>query len=121
MVIYLAGLQGIPQELDEAAAVDGAGIWSRFRRVTFPLLAPALTVSATLTTIFGLRIFDQILALTGGGPVDATETLATQLYKQTFAFGRFGYGAAISLVLSALILVVAVTQLTILRQRERRI
>ena len=86
MVIYLAGLQGIPDELDEAAArrrrVD---VVRRFRKVTLPLLAPAITVSATLTLIFGLRVFDQVLALTGGGPVDATETLATQIYKQTFA------------------------------------
>ena len=78
---------GIPDELDEAAAVDGAATWFRFRRITLPLLAPAMTVSATLTLIFGLRVFDQVLALTGGGPVDATETLATQVCKQTFALG----------------------------------
>ena len=63
MIIYLAGLQGIPEELDEAAAVDGAATLFRFRRVTLPLLAPALTVALTLTLINGLRVFDQILAL----------------------------------------------------------
>src|SRR4029077_3837708 len=118
MVIYLAGLQGISPELDEASAVDGASIWMRFRWVTLPLLAPALTVSATLTLIFGLRVFDQVLALTGGGPVDASETLATQVWEQTFQFGKFGYGAAIALVLSGLIIVVTLSQLAVLRWRE---
>lgn len=121
MVIYLAGLQGIPQELDEAAAVDGASAWMRFRRLTLPLLAPAITVNATLTLIFGLRVFDQILALTGGGPVDASESLATQVYKQTFVFGRFGYGAALALILSAMIMVMALAQVTVLRAREARL
>ena len=71
--------------------------------------------SATLTLIFGLRVFDQVLALTGGGPVDATETLATQVYTQTFVNGRFGYGAALALVLTVLVAVIAVAQLAILR------
>jgi raffinose/stachyose/melibiose transport system permease protein len=118
MVIYLAGLQGIPQELDEATAVDGATLWMRFRRVTLPLLAPAITVNVTLTLIFGLRVFDQVLGLTGGGPVDATETLATQVYKQTFAYGRFGYGAALALMLAGLISIMAISQALILRARE---
>lgn len=121
MVIYLAGLQGIPEELDEAATMDGAGSMTRFRRVTFPLLAPAITVNATLTLIFGLRVFDQVLALTGGGPVGASETLATQVWEQTFVFGRFGYGAALAMILSGLILVMSITQLTILRAREARV
>jgi raffinose/stachyose/melibiose transport system permease protein len=121
MVMYLAGLQGIPEELEEASAVDGASAWRRFRKITLPLLAPAITVSVTLSTIYGLGVFDQVLALTGGGPVDASETLATQIYKQTFAFGRFGYGTAISLILTVLITVLALAQLTILRARERRL
>jgi len=103
MVIYLAGLQGISEELVEASAVDGATTWMGFRRVILPLLAPAITVNATLTLIFGLRVFDQVIALTGGGPVDASETLATQVWKQTFVIGRFGYGAANAVILTALI------------------
>jgi len=120
VVTYLAGLEGIPEELDEASAVDGASTFRRFRKVTLPLLAPAITVSVTLSTIYGLGVFDQVLAVTGGGPVDASETLATQIYKQTFAFGRFGYGTALSLVLTVLITVLAVSQLMVLRARERR-
>jgi raffinose/stachyose/melibiose transport system permease protein len=121
MVMYLAGLQGIPEDLDEASAVDGASTWRRFRKITLPLLAPAITVSVTLSTIYGLGVFDQVFALTGGGPVDASETLATQIYKQTFAFGRFGYGTAISLLLTVLITLLALAQLFILRSREKRL
>jgi raffinose/stachyose/melibiose transport system permease protein len=121
MVIYLAGLQGIPDELSEASAVDGATAWMRFRRIIFPLLAPAFTVNATLTLIFGLRVFDQVLGLTGGGPVDATETLATQVWKQTWVSGRFGYGASLALVLASMISVMAITQSLILRRREARV
>jgi raffinose/stachyose/melibiose transport system permease protein len=121
MVIYLAGLQGIPAEMDEAAAVDGATVWTRFRRITLPLLAPAITVNATLTLIIGLRVFDQVLALTNGGPFHATETLATQIYSQTFAVGRYGYGSAYALILAALVSTFAITQTVILRARESRI
>lgn len=121
MVIYLAGLQGIPDELDEASAVDGARSWYRFRRVTLPLLAPAMTVAVTFNLILGLRVFDQVLAMTNGGPVAASETMATQVYKQTFAYGRFGYGAAFALVLTLVITLATMVQLTILRRRERKL
>jgi raffinose/stachyose/melibiose transport system permease protein len=118
MVIYLAGLQSIPDDLMEASEVDGASTWLRLRRVTLPLLLPAFTISSTLTVIFGLRVFDQILALTDGGPVGATETLATQVWKQSFANGHFGYGAALSVVLTVIIGVAAVAQLVALRRLE---
>jgi raffinose/stachyose/melibiose transport system permease protein len=121
MVIYLAGLQGIPDELDDAAAVDGASAWGRFRRVTLPLLAPAVTVAVTLTLIFGLRVFDQVIGVTSGGPANATETLATQVYNQTFVFGKYGYGAALALILTALVAVLVVTQAALLRAREMRL
>jgi raffinose/stachyose/melibiose transport system permease protein len=121
MAFYLAGLQSIPEEIDEAAAVDGASLLFRFRRITLPLLAPAMTVSVTLTTIFALRVFDQVIALTNGGPGESTETLATQVYKQTFLNGRFGYGAAFALVLTALVVIVSFTQVLVLRAREARV
>lgn len=121
MVIYLAGLQSIPEELDDAAAVDGASTWSRFRRITLPLLAPATTISVTLTLIFGLRVFDQVIALTNGGPVFNTETLATQVYKQSFVYSHFGYGAAIAVVLTVLIAVATLLQTALLRAREARL
>lgn len=121
MVFYLAGLQSIPIELDEASAVDGASAWHRFRTITLPLLAPSITISLTFTLVLGLRVFDQVMALTAGGPVGATETLATQVYKQTFVNGQFGYGAALSVVMTILIALIGFAQLIVLRRRERSI
>jgi len=121
MVLYLAGLQGISDDVYEATLVDGASPWFRFRKVVLPLLAPALTVSATITLIIGMRAFDQVKALTNGGPVAATETLSTQIYSQTFALGRFGYGSAFALLLAALLAVAALTQLALLRRNEARL
>ena len=121
MVFYLAGLQSIPIEIEEAASVDGASAWYRFRKVTLPLLAPSVTVSLTFTLVLGLRVFDQVMALTAGGPVGATETLATQVYKQTFVNGQFGYGAALSVVMTLLIALIGFAQLIVLRRRERQI
>jgi raffinose/stachyose/melibiose transport system permease protein len=121
MVIYLAGLQAIPVDIEEAAAVDGATALYRFRRITLPMLAPAVTVSSTLLLIIGLRVFDQIYALTAGGPVNATQTLATSLYNQAFSFGRYGYGTALSVVLTVLVAGLVLTQLALLRRREARL
>jgi raffinose/stachyose/melibiose transport system permease protein len=118
MVIYLAGLQSIPDDLVEASEVDGASPWLRLHRITLPLLRPAFIIASTLTLIFGLRVFDQILGLTAGGPVGATETLATQVWKQSFADGRFGYGAALSVVLTLIIGTLALLQLVVLRRQE---
>ena len=117
MVIYLAGLAGVPQEIEEASLIDGASLWQRFRYVTLPSIRPSVVIASTLMTIQGLRVFDQVMALTGGGPFNATETLATQVYKQTFAYGQFGYGAALSLVLTVLILVISLVQLALVRGR----
>ncbi|MFF4806383.1 carbohydrate ABC transporter permease [Streptomyces sp. NPDC002144] len=120
MVVYLTGLQSIPAELTEAASVDGAGPWRRFRTITLPLLAPATTIALTLTTIMALGIFDQVVALTGGGPAGKTDTLSTVIYEQTFSLGRFGYGTALAVILTVVITLASVTQLLVLRSRERR-
>lgn len=110
MVIYMAGLAAVPVEIEEAAAIDGAGLWQRFRHIVLPAIRPAVAIATTLGLVNGLRIFDQIMALTGGGPADATATLATEVYKQAFSLGNFGYGAALALVLTLIILVFAVVQ-----------
>ncbi len=80
-----------------------------------------MTVSTTLTLVFGLRVFDQVIALTDGGPVNSTQTLATEIYQQTFTYGRFGYGAALAVILTLLIAVLVFAQLAFLRMREARI
>ncbi|HEY8591221.1 MAG TPA: sugar ABC transporter permease [Naasia sp.] len=110
MVIYMAGLAAVPVEIEEAAAIDGATVRQRFWHVTLPSIRPAVAIATTLGLVNGLRIFDQIMALTGGGPAGATETLATEVYKQSFALGNFGYGAALALLLTVIILVFAVIQ-----------
>lgn len=117
MIIYLSGLQGIPDEILEASELDGAGHVQRFRHVLLPMLNPAITVAVALPTIMTLRVFDQVIGLTNGGPAEATETLATQIYRQSFANGNYGYGAAIALVLTVLISVVALLQIFFLRRR----
>lgn len=121
MIIYLAGLQGIPDELEEATIVDGATTWMRLRRVTLPLLAPAFTIVSTLMLIMGLRIFDQVFALTEGGPAYATETMATQVFEQTFTLGKFGFGSAIAMVMTLIVLVFGIGNLLVQRRRERRL
>ncbi|MEV6418625.1 sugar ABC transporter permease [Streptomyces sp. NPDC051662] len=118
MVIFLAGLQGVPAELHEAARIDGAGTWQRFRYVTWPLLAPALTINLMLSTIGGLKLFDQVYAATNGGPGTASETLSTVLYKEAFVFGKFGYSTAVALVLALFVAAVSLVQLRYLRARE---
>ncbi|WEH42631.1 sugar ABC transporter permease [Streptomyces sp. NBC_01218] len=118
MVIFLAGLQGVPAELHEAARIDGAGTWQRFRYVTWPLLAPALTVNLMLSTIGGLKLFDQVYAATNGGPGTASETLSTALFKEAFVYGKFGYSTAVALVLALFVAAVSLVQLRFLRARE---
>lgn len=118
MVIFLAGLEGVPAELHEAAMIDGAGRWQRFRFVTWPLLAPAVTINVMLSTIGGLKLFDQVFAATNGGPGYATETLSTVLYKQAFVFGKYGYSTAIALVLALFVAAVSLVQIRYLRSRE---
>lgn len=118
MVIFLAGLESVPDNLHEAAMIDGAGRWQRFRHVTWPLLAPAVTVNVMLSTIGGLKLFDQVYAATNGGPGHASETLSTVLYKQAFVFGNYGYSTAIALVLALFVAAVSMVQIHFLRGRE---
>jgi raffinose/stachyose/melibiose transport system permease protein len=117
MVIYLAGLATVPIEIEEAAALDGAGTWSRFWHITVPSIRPSLVIASALMLIQGLRVFDQVMALTGGGPGGATETLATQVYKETFALSNFGFGAALALMLTVIILVFSAVQQFATRER----
>jgi ABC-type sugar transport system permease subunit len=118
MVIYLAALQGVPEELHEAANIDGANRWQQFRNVTFPLLSGAVTVCTILSTISSLKIFDQIAIMTDGGPGFSTETLTYLVYKVAFSEGRQGFGTALALVLFVFILIVSVIQMKVLRKRE---
>ena len=118
MVIYLAALQGVPQELTEAARIDGANRFQQFWRITYPMLAGAVTINLTLALIQGLKVFDQIAVMTDGGPGFASETLTYIIYKVAFADFKQGYGTAIAIVLFVLIMILATIQINILRKRE---
>jgi raffinose/stachyose/melibiose transport system permease protein len=120
MVIYLAGLQGVPPELTEAASLDGASAWQRFWHITRPLLAPAITINLMLGLIGGLKLFDQIFATTGGGPARQTETISTQIYKLFSQFGFYGRSAALAVVLAVGVAVLSLIQFAVLRRQERK-
>lgn len=109
VVIYVAALQTIPEELYEAAEVEGASSWTRFRRVTLPMLTPALTINFTLILGWGLKEFDTVMAATGGGPGDATTSVAFYVFKTTFVWGKAGFGQAMAIIM--LIGIVALTSL----------
>ena len=100
-LILLAGLQAIPEEPYEAAAVDGASPWQLFWYITFPLLKPAILIVLLLRIMDALRLFDQVFILTGGGPANATETVSLYIYKVAFRFSDLGYAALVSFVLLA--------------------
>lgn len=109
-LLYLAGLQGIPQEVQEAAAIDGANSRQMLFRVTLPLLAP-VAVRVTILTILGaFQIFGVVLLMTNGGPGYATEVPMLTIYRQAFDFMRFGYATALSLILAVLLLLTSLAQ-----------
>ena len=117
VIIYLAALQGIPQELMEAAQIDGAGKWSSFRNVVLPFLRPATLFLIVWSTISALQLFDEIYVTTRGGPLGSTTVIVYYLYQQAFQFFNAGYGAAIAYVLFLAILIITVIQLKIGAQR----
>ncbi|WP_177282387.1 carbohydrate ABC transporter permease [Devosia enhydra] len=115
MIILYAGLQKIPAELYEAARIDGANAWARFRYVTLPQLVPVVFVSLVLMTISGVNTFDLIVALTEGGPARATEVIGLSVYQQVFKFMNLGRGAAVAVLLLAINLLMTLVYLWLLR------
>ncbi|WP_063819039.1 carbohydrate ABC transporter permease [Herbidospora cretacea] len=110
MIILLAGLQAIPKEYIEAARVDGANAWQRFRRITLPLLSPSTFFVVVISLINGFQVFDQVHVMTGGGPAGATQVVVEQVYNLTFKYGRAGEASALSWLLFAVVLVVTLVQ-----------
>jgi multiple sugar transport system permease protein len=116
VVIYLAALQAIPQTLIEAAAIDGAGPWRTFRRITLPLLSPASLFLAVWLTINALQLFDEVYLSTQGGPLNATTVLVYYLYNQAFQQFNFGYASAIAYFLFLVIIVITAIQFRVGRR-----
>jgi multiple sugar transport system permease protein len=115
MMIFLAALQGVPQELLESADVDGAGRWQRFRAVTLPAIWPAATFLTIMLVIGGFNVFTSVLLMTNGGPADSTQVLLTYMYKQAFTNLNFGYGSAIAVVLTLGVFILSAIQLRAFR------
>ncbi|ANE46554.1 hypothetical protein SY83_09995 [Paenibacillus swuensis] len=118
MIIYLAGLQNISKDLYEAAGIDGANRWHKFRNITFPLIAPALTINLMLSMIGCLKQFDHVFVLTGGGPGNATQVIGTAIYTVAFSNNKYGYGIALSMVLFVSIAILSLFQTFVLKKRE---
>lgn len=110
MVILLAGLQSIPEDYHEAAAVDGAGRWARFWRITLPLLSPSIFFVLVISLINNLQVFDQVWVMTAGGPAGATSVVVEQIVRNAFSYREMGYASAMSWVFFAIILVITAVQ-----------
>ena len=110
MVIFLAGLQAIPSNLYEAASIDGAGRWERFRYVTLPLLTPTTFFVLIISLIGSLQVFDAVLVLTNGGPANATRTIVFHIWEQAFVFLKMGYAAAVAWILFFIIFLITLVQ-----------
>jgi multiple sugar transport system permease protein len=116
MVLFLAGLQAVPHDVYEAAALDGAGRWRQLRHITLPLLLPTTLMVSVLLSVFYLQVFDEPYLLTGGGPLGSTESVALYTYRQ-FGAGELGMSSAASFVMLVLVAVVSAVQFRMLRSR----
>ncbi|WP_100406934.1 carbohydrate ABC transporter permease [Bacillus solitudinis] len=115
LIIFVAGLQAIPKDLYEVAEVEGANRWQVFRKITWPLVAPAATIVVAYTTIQSFKAFDLIFAMTRGGPNYSTEILATLIYNTAFRKFEFGYASAQSVIFMVIIAIITIMQFRILR------
>jgi raffinose/stachyose/melibiose transport system permease protein len=108
MILFRAALVGIPEEIYESASIDGANAWKKFRHITLPLLMPTIITSSILSIIGSLKYFDLIFVMTGGGPNNSTELMATYMYKQAFSYFNMGYASTISFTMFLIAFIVTV-------------
>lgn len=118
MIIYIAALQNVPQDITEAAKVDGANSWNVIRHVVFPMIAPAVTVCTFLTLNNSFKVFDVNLSLTNGGPYKSTEMLALNIYNETFLKNNYGLGSAKAVVFFLVVALITVIQVYATKKRE---
>lgn len=118
MIIYIAGLQSISDDVLEAANVDGASYWQTLLRIRLPLLMPSITICLFLTLSNCFKIYDVNLALTGGGPANATEMVSMNIFTEIFAKSHYGYGQAKAIVFFVIVAVITMFQVRMTSKRE---
>ncbi|MEK7441230.1 MAG: sugar ABC transporter permease, partial [Chloroflexota bacterium] len=116
-VIFLASLQGIPEELYESAKIDGAGFWSSFRHITIPMISPTIFFLIVVSTLGALQTFTQISVMTSGGPVESTNVIVYLIYRAFYFNGQYGIAAALSVVLFLIMLSLTIIQFGVLERR----
>lgn len=120
-IIYISGLQTVPEEVYEAGAIDGATGWAKFKNLTFPLIMPFFTINMVLCMKNFLMVFDQIMALTKGGPAQSTESISFLIYNNGMAGGQFGYQSANAVIFFLVIVTISVLQMRFLNSREEQL
>ena len=120
-IIYISGLQTVPEDEYEAGAIDGATGWNKFKNLTFPLILPFFTINMVLCVKNFLMVFDQIMALTKGGPAQSTESISYLIYQNGMAGGQFGFQSANAVIFFLVIVAISVTQMTVLGKKEEQL
>ena len=120
-IIYISGLQPVPEDVYEAGAIDGATGWNKFKNLTFPLILPFFTINMVLCVKNFLMVFDQIMALTKGGPAQSTESISYLIYQNGMAGGQFGFQSANAVIFFLVIVAISVTQMTVLGKKEEQL
>lgn len=120
-IIYIAGLQTVPEDVYEAGAIDGASGWKKFKNLTFPLIMPFFTINMVLCMKNFLMVFDQIMALTKGGPSQSTESISYLIYQNGMGGGQFGFQSANAVLFFVVIVAISVFQMTVLNKKEEQL
>lgn len=118
MVIYIAGLQNVPPELNEAAKIDGANVWQRIKLITFPMIKPSFTISLFLTLSNSFKLFDQNLALTNGGPGNSTQMLALNIYQTAFSYNKMNLAQAKAVIFFVFVCIITLVQVYMTKKDE---
>ena len=120
-IIYISGLQTVPEDVYEAGSIDGATGWSKFKNLTFPLIIPFFTINMVLCMKNFLMVFDQIMALTKGGPAQSTESISYLIYRNGMDGGQFGFQSANAVLFFVVIVVISVAQLSFMNKKEEQL
>lgn len=120
-IIYISGLQTVPEDVYEASMIDGAGKWKEFWKITLPLVIPFVTINLVLSTKNFLMVFDQIMSLTKGGPAQSTESISYLIYKNGMDGGQFGFQSANAVIFFIVIVAISIFQMTVMNKKEEQL